>query len=133
QQIAEDMPIVQLIFDHQDALFRHGAACFATMIGRVNEKVDPRPGFDSTQIRPPCISTIRLAIDRPRPVPPLVLVDELSACWNSTKILAWSAAAMPGPVSCTATVNEPSAAEALTATSPASVNLMALPTKLSRT
>ena len=71
------------------------------------------PSSDSTQIVPPCISTMRLAIDRPSPVPPFFLVVELSACWNSSKILAWSASEMPGPVSRTATVNAPLAADAL--------------------
>jgi len=32
--------------------------------GRLTLKVEPHPGFDSTQIRPPCISTIRLAIGK---------------------------------------------------------------------
>src|SRR5215510_12683604 len=40
---------------------------------------------------------------------------------------------MPGPVSHTATVNAPSVASARIATSPLSVNLMALPTRLSST
>src|SRR6266536_6675544 len=40
---------------------------------------------------------------------------------------------MPGPVSQTATVNAPFIADARIATSPLSVNLMALPTRLSRT
>src|SRR5262249_5637720 len=40
---------------------------------------------------------------------------------------------MPGPVSRTDTWNEPLLASALMATSPASVNLMALPTRLIRT
>jgi hypothetical protein len=41
-------------------------------------KVDPFPSVDSTQMRPPCISTICLAMASPRPVPPLALVLELS-------------------------------------------------------
>src|SRR5262252_2729824 len=40
---------------------------------------------------------------------------------------------MPGPVSRTATVKDPFSAVALIATSPLSVNLMALPTRLSST
>src|SRR5215831_1172679 len=40
-------------------------------------KVEPLPKVDSTQIRPPCISTICLAMASPRPVPPLALVREL--------------------------------------------------------
>lgn len=40
------------------------------VIGRANEKVDPLPSSDSTQIRPPCWSTTCLAIASPSPVPP---------------------------------------------------------------
>ena len=35
----------------------------------MKRKVDPSPGFDSTQIRPPCRSTILAQVARPRPVP----------------------------------------------------------------
>jgi hypothetical protein len=49
------------------------------------------------------------------------------------KIFDWSASSMPGPVSRTATWNEPLLAVALIATSPWSVNLIALPTRLSST
>jgi hypothetical protein len=59
-----------------------------TRIGSVNQKVEPFPGLDSTQMRPPCISTIRLAMESPRPVPPFFRVLELSTCWNSSKIFA---------------------------------------------
>ena len=64
------------------------ATCRSTRTGSVNRKVEPRPRVDSTQIRPPWSSTIRLAIARPRPVPPFFRVLELSACWNSSKIFA---------------------------------------------
>src|SRR6266852_5265996 len=99
----------------------YGAAapnCCSTLTGMLKEKVDPSPGADSSQIRPPCISTMRLAMDNPSPLPPFVRVDELSACWNSPKILTWSAGSMPGPVSWTATVNDPFDADALMATLP---------------
>ena len=43
-------------------------------------------GVDSTQIRPPSISTICLAMARPRPVPPSAVVLELSTWWNWSKI-----------------------------------------------
>ena len=36
------------------------------------------PGVDSTQMRPPCISTICLVMASPSPVPPFALVGELS-------------------------------------------------------
>src|SRR6266700_6059938 len=133
EQIAQDFPIVFLILDHQDALAHDFPACASTRTGRVKWNIDPLPGSDSAQIRPPCISMMRLAIDSPRPVPPFLRVIELSACWNSSKIFAWSTAGMPGPVSHTATVNAPFVADARIATSPLSVNLMALPTRLSRT
>ena len=88
QQIAEDLPVVLLVLDHQNALAHGGLACCSTLIGSVNENVEPSPGLEFTQIRPPCISMIRLEMARPRPVPPLVLVIELSACWNSWNSLA---------------------------------------------
>jgi hypothetical protein len=66
-------------------------------------------------------------------VPPLALVIELSACWNSSNSLSCAPGGMPGPVSRTATLNEPLAGATLIATSPASVNLIALPTRLSST
>jgi hypothetical protein len=54
------------------------------------KNVEPLPGSDDTQMRPPCMLTMRLAIARPSPVPPFVFVEEPSACWNSSKIFAWS-------------------------------------------
>src|SRR6516162_876234 len=77
---------------------------FSTSTGTSRKNVEPAPGSDSTQIRPPCMAMIRWAIDRPSPVPPFVLVDELSACWNSSKILTRWAGSMPGPVSRTESV-----------------------------
>ena len=47
-------------------------------IGGVKWNADPLPPFESTQICPPCNSTMRLAMASPRPVPPLALVLELS-------------------------------------------------------
>src|SRR5262249_38457540 len=129
EQIAEDASIVLLILDHQDALAHDSGSCASTRTGTVNRNVEPDPTVDSTQIRPPCSAMIRRAIERPRPVPPFLRVLELSACWNSSKMRCWSVGAMPGPVSETETVNQPSAAVASTVTSPDSVNLIALPTR----
>jgi hypothetical protein len=56
-----------------EASFRSSAR-----VGSSIWKIDPFPSVDSTQIRPPCISTICLAMARPRPVPLLALVLELS-------------------------------------------------------
>src|SRR3954471_781550 len=137
QQVADDLPIVLGVLDHQNAL-AHAApisspasssATSSTRIGRLTRKVAPCPGSDSTEIAPPCISTMRLEIARPSPVPPFLRVLELSTCWNSSKILAWSAAAMPGPVPRTVKTTEPLSAQAPIATSPTSVNLTALPTR----
>src|SRR5262249_33221203 len=47
-------------------------------IGSSNSKLELFPSVDSTQMRPPCISTICLAMASPRPVPPLALVREPS-------------------------------------------------------
>src|SRR5262245_13676803 len=48
------------------------ALWFSATNGTSIWKVEPLPKVDSTQMRPPCISTICLAMARPRPVPPLV-------------------------------------------------------------
>src|SRR3954464_6493155 len=111
----------------------HCFVCASTWIGSVKLNTEPLPSSDSTQSLPPCSSTMRREIDRPRPVPPFFLVAELSACWNSSKILPWSVVEMPGPLSFTATVNEPLVELALMITAPVSLNLMALPTRFSTT
>src|SRR5215467_2865888 len=80
QQIAQDAPIVLLIFDHQYPLCHQCSALCSTSIGTVKEKVAPFPIEDSTHICPPCISTIRRAIAKPSPVPPFFFVAEESAC-----------------------------------------------------
>src|SRR6185503_1412338 len=128
EQVAQDLPVVFLVLDHKN-LAHAFSTCRSTLTGNSNEKVEPRPGSDSTHSLPPCISMMRREIARPSPVPPFSLVVEESACWNSSKILAWSAVAMPGPVSRTATVKRPFVALTLIATSPWSVNLIALPVR----
>src|SRR5262249_1747393 len=107
QKVAQDLPIVFLILDHENSLghtFSRSACCCSTLTGRLIENVAPLPSSDSTQMRPPCISMMRRAMDKPSPVPPFFLVAELSACWNSSKILPLSFASMPRPVSRTGTV-----------------------------
>jgi hypothetical protein len=56
---------------------RLGAQSYGA-IGRVNEKHDPFPSLLSTVIRPPWASINRLAIVRPRPLPPVTLARDLS-------------------------------------------------------
>src|SRR5471030_1092615 len=87
QEVTQDLPIVFLVFDHEDTFSHAGCTCRSTLRGMLNENVDPCPSCESTHSRPPCISTVRFEIARPRPVPPFSLVVEESACWNSSKIL----------------------------------------------
>jgi hypothetical protein len=56
------------------------------LMGICKWNVEPWPNADSTQMRPPCISTICLAMARPRPVSHFALVFELSTWWNSSKM-----------------------------------------------
>src|SRR5262249_34742190 len=102
QEIAQDLPVVFLVLDYENSPAHaraRSACCCSTLTGMLMLKVEPFPTSDSTQMRPPCISTMRREMDNPSPVPPFFLVAELSACWNSSKILARSASGIPGPVS----------------------------------
>ena len=100
-----------------------------------NVNVLPRPGWLSTQIRPPIISTSCRLMARPRPVPPKRRVVESSACekgWNSRAICS---AVMPIPESRTAKRKVTSFTCRLTSSvdttmSPCSVNLRALLVRL---
>src|SRR5262249_42829052 len=83
EHIADNLATIRLVLDHQNALAHAASTCRSTMIGSENAKSEPRPGWDSTQIRPPCISMMRLDMASPRPVPPFLRVMALSACWNS--------------------------------------------------
>jgi hypothetical protein len=106
KKIAKNYTIILLILDHENAFGHMCPTCCSTLTGTSMKNVEPKPGADFTQIRPPCIATMRCEIDRPSPVPLFDFVEELSACWNSSKILLWSAGSMPGPVSRTESVNE---------------------------
>jgi hypothetical protein len=55
----------------------------------------PWPGTLSRSISPPIKSAMRLVSARPRPVPPWLRVDQLSACWKGSNSRVWSAWAMP--------------------------------------
>jgi hypothetical protein len=82
EKVAEHTPRVFLIFNDKDALGHTAVFRNSARIGSSIWKVEPLPSVDSTQMRPPCISTICLAMASPRPVPPLALVSELSTWWN---------------------------------------------------
>ena len=62
---------------------------------------EPLPSSLSIQMRPPCISTNFLLIDRPRPVPPYSLAMVASVCLNSVNRLPILSGGMPMPVSAT--------------------------------
>src|SRR6516225_3229625 len=83
KHIANNLAIIFLVLHHQYAFAHAGSTWRSTTTGSVKLNVEPWPGWDSTQIRPPCISMIRFDIASPKPVPPFFLVIALSACWNS--------------------------------------------------
>jgi hypothetical protein len=62
-------------------------------------KVEPRPAALSTVIVPSIISTKRLVITRPSPVPPYLRVVEASACTNGWKSRAFCSGVIPMPSS----------------------------------
>src|SRR5262245_23701491 len=86
-----------------DALAHRASFRNSARVGNSIWNVEPLPTIDSTQMRPPCISTICLAMASPRPVPPFALVRELSIWWNCSKMRFCSCSGMPGPVSATLT------------------------------
>ncbi len=65
----------------------------------VKWNVLPWPSWLSTQMRPSIIWTRRLAMVKPRPVPPNLRVKEPSTWVNASKINACFSAGMPIPVS----------------------------------
>src|SRR5580704_6838676 len=80
QQVADDLPIVLGVLDDQDALAHAASIISSTWTGSTTRNVEPWPNTESTEIVPPCISTMRFEIARPRPVPPFLRVLELSIC-----------------------------------------------------
>ena len=112
-----------------------GSAATGALI--VNENVAPRPGPPlSADIVPPISSARRLLMARPSPVPPYLRVVEASAWLNFWKSLPIPSAESPMPVSRTAKVSSAvlpvTVAVTVSTTSPRSVNLMALASRLSR-
>src|SRR5439155_2380610 len=103
----------------------------------VNQNVLPLPTTLSTPMAPPIISTSRLEIASPRPVPPYRRVMDPSAWGNDWKNRSPTSGATPIPVSVTEKRTKASSvvcstSAACTTTSPHSVNLTALPTRLVR-
>src|SRR5262249_61634362 len=71
EEIAHDLPVELVVLDEEDLLVAHPASvASATRRGTAKEKVEPRPGSLSTQMRPPWSSTKGLVMLKPSPVPP---------------------------------------------------------------
>ena len=109
--------------------------CSPLRSGSVNQNCEPLPTVLSAPICPPMASTSPLAMDRPRPVPPCLLVVEGSACTNGLNSCSSTGAGIPMPLSRTvkrmiAPLSSSDFRITCTSTSPSSVNLMALPTRL---
>src|SRR6202012_4994811 len=77
QEISQYLPIILMVLGDKYPLFHACSVCCRTPIGKTTRNVDPTPKVDSTEMWPPCISMMRLAIESPNPVPLLVLVAEL--------------------------------------------------------
>ncbi len=98
----------------------------------------PRPSSLSTQIFPLIISTSLVEMVKPRPVPPYFRVVEVSAWENGSKINCSFSPGIPTPVSTTVNRSVQSCSwiastSTFSATSPFSVNFMALPARLMMT
>src|SRR5215207_4450463 len=105
QALLRQADVTGVVFDEQD-LDRSPRAssihAFASRTGwnyNVNQNVVPRPGSDSTHMRPPWRSTIFLQIARPMPVPGYSA--RVCRRWNSTQIRSRYCDSMPIPLSCT--------------------------------
>src|SRR5919199_2448434 len=82
--------------------------------GSTSSKRLPRPGSDSSSIRPPSATASSRAIASPSPVP------ELSCDQNGRKMRSRSCGEIPGPESSTATETEPFSAASSSSTRPPS-------------
>src|ERR1700683_2695411 len=66
-------------------------------------KVEPCPSCDSTEMLPPCRSTIFLQMANPTPVPSNS--SRLCSRWNIPKIFSKYCESIPSPLSCTENVH----------------------------
>src|SRR5499427_117928 len=133
EEIAHDLPIEFVVLHEEDLLLPHAASlASATRRGTAKEKVEPRPGSLSTQMRPPWSSTKVLVMLSPRPVPPNSRLMLASTWRNSAKMWSSWSAGMPMPVSDTLYTTSFPSRRAVMVTCPCLVNLSALPTRLVR-
>src|ERR1700733_7649536 len=70
---------------------------------KAKRNVEPCPGCDSTEILPPCRSTIFLQIANPMPVPSKS--SRLCRRWNMPKILSKYCDSIPSPLSSTENIH----------------------------
>src|SRR5262245_5376658 len=131
QELSHDLPIVFVVLDVEHRPVLHAGPPSAWS-GTVKKKVEPRPSSLSTPTRPPCISTSRLVMLSPSPVPPYSRVMVVSTWRNSAKMFSTSSLGMPMPVSATLNVSHPSARLTSMSTRPWRVNLSAFPARFSR-
>src|SRR5438105_9948800 len=127
---------VRLVIGNEHLLFPRGHAAAAPRSrGKVKEKQAPRPGSLSTQSFPPWCSTMCRLIGRPRPVPGGRSVSVSPAWRNLSKMIAWSSALTPGPLSRTSTrtLSAPTASATSMRPLPGSQNFTALDSRFSST
>src|SRR5262249_15309342 len=133
EEIAHDLPAELVVLQEEALLLARAASrAAATRRGTAKEKVDPRPGSLTTQMRPPWSSTKVLVMLSPRPVPPNSRLMLASTWRNSPKMWSSWSAGMPMPVSDTLYTTSFPSSRAGMVTCPCLVNLSALPTRLVR-
>src|SRR5712692_2588038 len=103
QRLLHEPGVTRIVLDEKDvdrlSNDLHAASFCASTAGSVNLNVDPFPGSDSTQIRPPCCSTIFLQMAKPIPVPSYS--SRLCKRWKIRKIRSRYCGSIPMPLSCT--------------------------------
>jgi hypothetical protein len=114
------------------------AASIVEAMGRVHQNDAPCPRSALHPTSPPICPMMPALMARPRPVPPNRRVVEASSWMNGWNNSAARARSKPGPVSTTSKRSShapagPPIVRAVINAPPVSVNLTALPTKLSRT
>src|SRR5690606_18921309 len=87
------LDVVWIVLDEQDFLVGHVRS--ASAAGSARWMVVPAPGRDSASMRPPCRSTMRLAMARPMPLP----APSSAPCrrWNGSNSLGAYCMSKPRP------------------------------------
>src|SRR5208282_6903441 len=91
------------VFDQENmdghVFFFDGFHDFFSFPAKAKLKVDPCPGWDSTEMVPPCRSTIFLQMAKPMPVP--ANSSRLCNRWNMPNIFSKYCGLIPNPLSFT--------------------------------